>query len=348
MLCVMALVNQRPETATTLQNFLPLALAPTALARVHELRRWPGTAVQLQAREQEYQATLQPQTFADVAAVYDPAHAARVETTFAAFTPEGATPGRDLGFGLHVVRRLTLPLPDGGERTIEVNEQWPEDRASGGLFLPDEVRVKMQYRDGPRRVPGSEDLFLYDSFRVAWGAEGTLPVLARRSRYRDEPTRGKSRAAQMRSPVSAPFLCITCHRAGERFARPFLEEGETRNGESIVQDSTFRKKLEVMPGWVKYEAYLRGRGIDDAGIARARAGVDRLRDPQVLASLRTVLLREPQVVTWLGEDVAIAEVPGTLLRQGTYARRGLIYLDALETLVPGKYSDWFPHTAVRP
>jgi hypothetical protein len=139
----------------------------------------------LEQEETRYQESVHEQTMTDLAQIYSPEHADRLQIAYASFTPESAAaPGADRGYGLHIVKRLDLPMPGGGTRTIYVNEQWPEDKNSKGLLLPDEIRIKTQVAAGDRRVKGSEKLYIFDSVRVAWGPHNREVQLARRTVYR--------------------------------------------------------------------------------------------------------------------------------------------------------------------
>src|SRR5437588_13582 len=88
--------------------------------------------------EREYVQRVRSAVYSDLLKLYDPANEAKLAITYAAFIPENRRRGGlDRGYGLHVVKRLAV---DGG--TVEVNEAWPEDRKTGGLLPPDEIRIK--------------------------------------------------------------------------------------------------------------------------------------------------------------------------------------------------------------
>lgn len=182
------------------------------------------------------------------------------------------------------MKQLDLPLPNGETKTIYVNEQCAEDKHSKGLFLSDEIRIRTQVASGKRHVKGSENLYAFDSIRVAWGPHNHGPQLARRSVYRR--ANGKNDFKATRSSVSAPFACAVCHQPETRFAAAFLAPGEVRNHEAIVQDSHFILPPDKMRGYQQYIAYLERSGAEPATVQRAK---ERLANPRSASSVPGLL-----------------------------------------------------------
>lgn len=305
---------------TTLLSCLAGMLSPipdaATRARLDALRAPPPRGTNLEAREREYQALLHPFTALHVGRIYAEAERSRARVFYAAFVPAGAPPGKDLGFGLHVVRRWVLATAL-GPRIVEVNEQWEEDPVTGGLFPPDGVRTKVRFE-------GDERTF-FDLLRVGWDADG-LPTLWRTTRFRWQSAAESNRRVPMRIPVSAPLSCVGCHHARNPFAAEFTRPGETTTPDAIVQPARFDEPLAESPGYREYFAHRTRRGNDPARVALARAALDgglwngwtgRLGD--ALAAGASVELR------WLPEDPAAAGVVG----RWTYRRRGGTYVDAL-------------------
>lgn len=313
------------------------------------LPAWGGNLLELQAIlnsappisagvEERYQRLVQEQTFADLLEVYDPKNQAHLKITYASFTPENTFGGGDdSGFGLHIVKRLELPTSNGKTRTIDVNELWAEDRQSGKLFLPDEIRIKSQAFEGERVVPGSHRLYLFDSIRVAWGGGPDEIQISRRSRL-------SSKA--MRVPVSAPFSCLECHDSTASFAVPFLKNGEKLNHEAIVQNSHFTLPPEEMRGFTQYVDYLKKSGKSDSFIEQRKAKLKNIRSFSEVPGFLQIVERTKQANSfhWLPDDELIAG-PEHLYthRQGVYKTEdGLLWMDALEEIFEGKYRWWEP------
>lgn len=331
----------------------PLAphVTPEALARIETLRTGPFAGRNLEALEKEYQELVEPQTLADLLSVYDPENADRVEITYPSFTaerdaePRETDAGPDLGYGLHVVKRLRLSLPGGKQKIVDVNEQWSSSRETGALFLPDEIRVKTLSIEGERHVEGSERLYLFDSIRIAWGPSGEGKVY-RNTRYRWDEEKSLARLRTLRVPVSAPLSCLSCHHAPTRFAPEFAAEGEAISHEAIVQDGYFKRKLDETKGFRDYMAALREDGRDETFIAAAREALldpkRRLRIPGLAEALRAAI-GSPR---WLSDDRPLDATEGTVRWQGVYTYRGKRYLDAIDDVIPGKHATWWPRTVV--
>ncbi len=306
----------------------------------------------LEALEMRYHQLVQRQLFADLADLYSPRNAGRIQITYPSFAPAGGRPDLDLGYGLHVVKRLQLPLPGGSVKVIDVNEAWAENPTDGGLFLPDEIRIKSRVVDGPRFVPGSERQYLFDSIRLAWGPAGEIAIV-RRTRFTYDARAGINRLKQMRVPVSSPYSCRSCHGDEPAFADRFLQPGERRNNEAIVQDSQFLLPVEKMPGYLAYADHLRRRGVTAARIAATLAA---LRDPPRATAIPGLLALLQSDATsgqfaWIGEDDGVYEpaIPESLLlqRQGSYRdERGGLWFDALEGVFEGKYRWWEPYSVI--
>jgi hypothetical protein len=200
-----------------------------------------------------YQDLVREQTMADMALIYAPENANRVQVAYVSFTSESAKqPGSDLGYGLHIVKRLDLPLEHGETRTIYVNEQWREEKVSNGLVLPTKL-----IRRGWPRVRGASRAaiaYVFDSIRIAWNAFNRDPQIARHTIYKS--VKGKNEIKPTRTAVSAPFSCSTCHGPNNGFAEAFMGRGETRNYEAIVQDHYFELPPAEMRGYKEYVAHL--------------------------------------------------------------------------------------------
>ena len=331
----------------TLLPTLALApyLSPGNAERIEALLTPPYSGRNLESLEMEYQRLVQRQVYADMQLLYAPENASRVKVTYAAFHSSDGNPGRDRGFGLHVVKRLTLPLDGGKTKIVYVNEQWPESRENGGLFLPDEIRVQTLAFEGDRRVLGSEKLYLFDSVRLAWGPRQEIKI-SRRTRYSFDDQTGRNTLKQMRVPVSAPLSCVACHHSPTSFAGEFLAEGETMNHEAIVQDSYFDRPLAETRGFRDYMTYLRERGVPQKFIDDARTA---LLDPATslgVPGINSALEHSAHEFDWLGEDgsPSPSENPAVWrTRQGVYqARSGEWLIDATEDIFEGKYRWWFP------
>jgi hypothetical protein len=330
-------VRRAAFVLTTLAGFaLAGAVHSAQLTDAHDLE-------QVEMRHQE---DVHEQTMADLAQIYAPEHADRLQVAYASFTPESApTPGEDRGYGLHIVKRLDLPVAAGGTRTIYVNEQWPEDKATKGLLLPDEIRIRTQVASGPRRVKASEKLYAFDSVRVAWGPFNRESQLARRTIYRRVNERNQFKAT--RTNVSAPLACAGCHQSTNRLAEAFLAPRETRNYEAIVQDSHFTMAPDKMRGFRQYISYLERSGVNRATIQRTREVLSRPKLASAVPGLLEVVVSTSRKGTtlWLGDDAYIPESDVELVRanNGVYRdQSGKWWTDAIQDVIEGKYVWWEP------
>jgi hypothetical protein len=321
-------------------------LTSSARLEIEALRAGPHAHSDLEKAEKRYQTLVHEQLFSDLLDLYAPENAARLQITYPTFVPEGGSAGRDLGYGLHVVKRLELPLDEGTTKVIVVNEQWAQDRASGGLFAPDEIRIKSLVFEGERHVPGSEKLYLFDSIRLSWGARTNDLEIVRRTRYSHDPKTGKNPIKVMRVPVSAPYSCASCHRAGNPYAVKFLGDNEAVDAEAIVQPSYFDRPLTETHGFRDYMAELGREGRETSFVERVRSALLRpslsLQLPVLFEKLRALSTRTD--FRWLDADtpLKLAEQSVWEGRQGTYRRDGKLWLDAIELTAPGKYSAWMP------
>jgi hypothetical protein len=305
------------------------------------------STLNLEQEEMRYQDTVRAQTIADLAQIYAPENAERLQIAYVSFTSEAAKePAADRGYGLHIVKRLDLPLAGGGSKTIYVNEQWREDKASKGIVLPDEIRIQTQVASGPRRVKGSDRLYLFDSIRVAWNAFNRDPQLARHTIYKR--VNGKNEFKPTRSSVSAPFSCATCHGPSNRFADTFLAKGEARNYEAIVQDRYFQLPPSDMRGYKEYVAYLEKSGVSDDMISRVKQKLDLPQNATDVPGLFDLLSSTGAAdgIVWLSEDSQLHDArPDREVQQqqGVYRDAGGRWrIDALEDIIEGKYVWWEP------
>jgi hypothetical protein len=321
-------------------------LGSSHLARLSKLVNAKPGALNLEQEEIAYQEDVQDQTLADLAAVYSPEHADRLQVAYASFTPESSIkPGEDRGYGLHIVKRLDLPLSGGGTRTIYVNEQWVEDKLSKGLFLPDEIRIKTQAASGTRRAKGSEQLYVFDSIRIAWGPYNREPQLARRTVYTREKNSNEFKVT--RSAVSAPLSCAACHQPASRLADAFLAPGEERNYEGIVQDSHFRLPPPEMRGYKQYVSYLESSGASPTTVQKAKETLSQPKAasavPGILEAIKESL--DGGITLWLAGDALLSDqdVEDWKSRQGVYRDySGRWRVDALYDVIEGKYVWWEP------
>jgi hypothetical protein len=330
--------------------FLVPHLTPENIERIHVLLTPPFTGRNLEQVETEYQEIVQRQTFADMKLLYAPENAAHVSVTYPAFHPSDGKPGKDRGFGLHVVKRLTLPLGEGKTKIIYVNEQWPEDReGDGGLFFPDEIRIQTLVFEGPRHVPGSEKLYLFDSIRLAWGQVREIEI-ARRTRYAYDEETGHNRLKLMRVPVSAPLSCIGCHHSPSPLVKDFLGAGEAVNHEAIVQDGYFDRPLDETRGFRDYMSYLAKRRAPEKFVDRVRAALLDPAKSMEVPGIEAALARSAGAFSWLPADSGLPYGEDPLLwrnRQGVYqSSSGDWLVDATEDTFEGKYRYWFPEVAV--
>ena len=307
--------------------------------------------------EAKYQRWVTPQIMSDLALLYDPANEPLLKITYASFTPElDGFPGKDLGYGMHVVKRLVLQVAPGIYKVIEVNEAWPENRDNHGLLAPDEIRVKTRVFNGVDRVKGSENRYLFDRLRLAWGPGNDEVEFFRQPLY--ERQGGSVHRNVRRVPISSPFSCLKCHGSRSPLAKHFLSEGETRNFEAIVQDSHYELPVEKQTGFRDYLAYLSEKNV---------AVAFRNRVVKVLAN-PLVATRVPGLFTRLQnrcEGSCISNLPGDPLvgnanifqlsyfawpvrRQGFYLdSENHLRVDALEEVTPeGKYRWWEPSNLI--
>jgi hypothetical protein len=321
-------------------------LSAAHLAQLRTLLDADRSRANLEQEEVRYQNLVRKQTMADLALIYAPENLNRVQVAYVSFTPESAKqPGADLGYGLHIVKRLDVPLANGETRTIYVNEQWREERISKGLVLPDEIRIQTQVATGPRRVKDSDRLYVFDSIRIAWNAFNRDPQLARHTIYKW--ANGKNELKTVRTPVSAPFSCATCHGSTNRFADGFLARGETRNYEAIVQDRYFQLPPSEMRGYQEYVAYLERSNAPADMIRNVKAKLDTPLTASLISGLFELLASPAadEALAWLPEDppLEVADVNAVRTRQGVYQdAHGRWRIDAIEDLIEGKYVWWEP------
>jgi hypothetical protein len=325
---------------------LPLAEA----LKIAALSTSERAARNLEQDEIRYQEAVHEQTMADLVQIYSPENLSRIQIAYASFTPESAkSPGEDRGFGLHIVKRLEMPQPGGGTRTIYVNEQWPEDKRSKGLLLPDEIRIRTQVASGARRVRGSERLYAFDSVRVAWGPHNREAVLARRTIYRRGGTANQLKAT--RTGVSAPLSCAVCHQSENRLANAFLRRGETRNYEAIVQDSQFELPPDQMRGFRQYIAYLEASGASQATIQSVSMKLSRPEIASLVPGFGEVVSSASKKgsVLWVADDTPVPPQDVEYVKgyQGVYRdRAGKWWTDAIQDVIEGKYVWWEPESVI--
>jgi hypothetical protein len=324
-------------------------LTDARLESIANLLKGDRTRLNLEQEEMRYQDAVRGQTLADLAKVYAPENADRVQVAYVSFTPEASsTPGDDRGYGLHIVKRLDLPLSgsSGGEtKTIYVNEQWREDKPSRGLCLPDEIRIQTQVTAGRRRVRGSDKLYVFDAVRIGWGPFNRDPQLARHTIYKR--VNGKNEFRSTRSAVSAPFSCTTCHGPDNHFADAFLASGEARNYEAIVQDRYFRLAPSEMRGYKEYIAYLERSGAEPVFIQHVKATLADRKSASAVPGLFELLtsISDNDGIVWLSEDSQLQELYIEVAKgyQGVYQDAGGRWrTDALEDVLEGKYVWWEP------
>jgi hypothetical protein len=328
-------------------------LAASVAERIQEIHRTPPAQLRNQAIEKWYQSHVQRQSFEDAAQIYAPEHAGRLKIAYASFTPErDDSPGADLGYGMHVVKRLELPLPGGLVKIIEVNEAWPEDKRGGGLLNPDEIRIKTLVFAGPSGE-GSHRNFVFDSVRLAWGpgpsASGTGNELqiARRTRFVE------GRPARMRVPVAAPGSCLQCHggKAAKTFAAEFAVPGRTPDPASLVQPGFYDLPAEEMHGFREYVKHLRRTGRSEEKIRLITDALKQKFLATEVPELAAVLGENARTsnLQWLTDDYAQyggATGAGLLDRHGYYERDGSIFVDATDDLFEGKYRWWEPRVRI--
>lgn len=319
-------------------------LTDAQVFQIKNLLEHKETFKDLENAEKQYQRIVQPQILADLIEFYSPDKLAQQKITYASFTPEGSGFGPDLGVGLHVVKRLTLPAGNGLTKIIDINEHWPEDRRSGGLFFPDEIRIKSLVFEGKRKVVGSEKLYLFDLLRLAWNERGEVKI-ARRTRYTFDPHTQVNHLKQMRSPVASPYSCISCHRSPNNRHRIFLSASETPNYEAIVQDRYFEKPISETLGFQEYLSHLSQSGRSRDFIEKIKRSLLNPSDSMRVFGLNEELTRvfETREIHWLPEDnpASPGEFPSD--KQGFYRTdTGFWFVDAIESIFEGKYRWWEP------
>ncbi len=306
----------------------------------------PFRGKNLEAFEESYQKFVQAQTYRDLQSVYDPANRAKLQIAYATFVPHGGSPGHDLGYGFHVVKRLELTLPNGAVKVIDVNEQWPESGITHGLLFPDEIRIKTRVRDGERDVPGSERDFLFDSIRLAWDDQNGFEI-ARQTRYRWDGEKNKMR--QLRVPVSAPISCLGCHHTStiKTLSQPYLGAGETMSSEAVVQRSFFKKPLAEQHGYRDYVAHLEAIGMEAEFIAKVKRDLE---DPHTAFAVPGIVEKLEQEMAAFsfgqGDQPLEANAFYDKDSQGAYQKKGQWFLDFIEEIHEGKYRWWNPTTVV--
>jgi hypothetical protein len=321
-------------------------LTDAAVERLAGLLKADRTRLNLEQEEMRYQEAVSAQTLADMAQIYAADNADRVKMAYVSFTAEASsTPGDDRGYGLHVVKRLELPLPGGEVKTIYVNEQWREDKPTRGLCLPDEIRIQTQVSVGRRRARGSDKLYLFDSVRIGWGPFNRDPQLARHTIYKR--VNGRNELKPTRSAVSAPFSCTTCHGPDNHFADAFLAPGEARNYEAIVQDQYFSLPPAEMRGFKEYIAYLERSGAAPGFIQNVKTKLADLRAATAVPGLFELItsISDKDGILWLSEDSQLHDQYVEVAKgdQGVYQDAGGRWrTDALEDVIEGKYVWWEP------
>lgn len=323
-------------------------LTPHDIQEIRKLKTALGKSENLEEVEKSYHQLTERQILTDLIELYS--RPDEVEMAFPSFTPDG--PHRingDLGFGFHVVRRLRYSTSDGEEKIIEVNEAWNQDRESGGLFLPDDIRVKTRYLSGERHVPGSDEQYLYDVFRISWGPTQNPPQIYRRTRYTWDAENKMNFAKILRVPVSSPLSCIGCHKSPERRAKRFLSKGETIDYERIVQNSQFTVPPMESLGFQEFMKHLSETNRPESLKQKIQLEIQNPKQafslPIMSAAWRELLKQGTQ--QWLGDDLALSEdeIPTYQSRQGFYFYSKKPRLDILERVHSGKYESWFPQVA---
>jgi len=296
----------------------------------------------LELSEKEYQTLFQRHLFSELIRVYDPKSGIPVQVTFASFTPEASKGGKDGGFGLHIVKRFRIREPGGRSRVIDVNEQWPEDKKTGGLHYPNEIRVKIETYDGPAGVPGAERRYLFDLFNPVYGEKRDEIKICRRTKYL--PAGEKKLFKKMRSRISAPFSCYTCHRPEVDLGESFRADGEAREYENIVSDAYFDTPARETFGIRRYVDALRQLGVSPETIENwVGRLVEAPRGPEIPEFVRALSTASQSAPCWLEEDETLGELAeGQELWQGIYWQQGKNYRDAAEKVYSGKYEKWLP------
>ncbi len=319
------------------------------LIKIQELLSAKQSEANLEQNEKLYQRLVQKQTFSDLLELYDPKNQDKVQTTYASFTAvQESEKSDDLGTGLHVVKRLTLPLANGKTKVVDVNEQWGHNAENDGLFLPDEIRIKTLIFEGERFVPGSEKLYLYDQIRIAWGPEGQVAIL-RQAEHTYDAVSKRNLSKRMRAAVSAPYSCMLCHDGSTGFEQKYLKPGEKQNYEAIVQDSHFKLPVTEMNGFKEYMDYLGRVSKDKNFIEKVSVG---LAEPSKtfavpgLSEALTLALKTNSI-QWLAEDALVSgsDYASHRKRQGVYSlSNGSLFIEAIEDIFEGKYRWWDPQT----
>jgi hypothetical protein len=328
------------------KNGLVPHLFPSSLRAIQTLLSSSGDQ-DWEKLEKTYQGQIHRQVLADLSLLYDPANQNKVKITYASFTPESQIGGgEDGGFGLHIVKRLILPLEGGLTKIIYVNEQWPQDARSGGLFAPDEIRIQTLFRPTDTSRPGSHEDFLFDSIRLAWGPLPQDVQILRQTVHEWDQSAHKNRYKPLRVPISAPFSCRDCHESSNALGDGFLAKGEKKNFAAIVQDSQFNLPVEKMRGFKEYLTALTKQGRPPEMIETVRT---QLLNPIAASAVPNLLeaLQDKNAqnsLDWLPEAIPLkTEIPQMSHRQGFYVDlEGNSFLDSLEEVIEGKYRWWDP------
>ncbi len=256
--------------------------------------------------EVDYQKLVHHQTLSDLIQIYSPENEAMVRITYPEFTPDDKR-GSDLGFGFHVVRRLHLNPHSDQERIIDVNEHWDTSPTSHGLLLPDEIRVKSLVFSGQRHVRGSAALYLFDSFRVLWNEEDK-PQLMRQSRFFWNKTTKSTEKKDLRTPITAPFSCRSCHNSqNNKFADPFLDPGMEKDHEAIVQDTYFNRPLDQTNGFRLYMEFLSKKKSSDGFVKAVYRDLLEPRKSLRLPNMLDVLKESWRTFYYIGGDSPVLD-----------------------------------------
>ena len=209
----------------------------------------------LGSKERVHVPLVQSQMIENALKLYHAEVQGKVDIYLGEFAEDGENTANDLSSGpaLLVVKRYQEKLPDGKTFVVFVNERWPlntertvssDEKQKGHLFLPDEVRLHAIAFDGPRGVPGSERLHVFDRWRILWDQQ-TQPHLFRHQVYgkHDAEMAKKWRQAadglldveegkllkdpnerlQTRVPLTTTS-CFGCHRSGSQARLAFFDE----------------------------------------------------------------------------------------------------------------------------
>jgi hypothetical protein len=296
--------------------------------------------------EQSYYQLVQNQLLSDAVLLYS---STAPKIVYAEFAKD--QPGQDLGYGLHVVKRLDI-----GDKTIFVNESWPYVR--GRLQLPTEIRIRTRtfYRPGtPRGIDGGEDQYLMGRYRIGWD-RADQPI------FFEEPAWVNANERAQHRVGANIFNCVSCHQSGNPFADQFNVSGrDAINHEAIVQPSYFTQRIQKNQGYIDLQKYLATQNLSQDFLDRMKAALDQpvatfhsLTFAQSMTSAMCAKITS-NAFDWLSPDAefvgSVSTLQPTEEQDGFYTDKNRTWRDAVDEQLEirtGKYFIWTDNLGIVP